>query len=168
MYPSRLGKDKWAKYCQISSTLPDQPVVRDLIDVFFSEANWYFTVLDRYYFDTAHRSWLISRSNTASSINEAFLPDDLFFPALLQQVLAIAIHFVPEHSAVASVMKQLGTPPDDELSQSYSDAGEAILDLLGRHHHSVIAVQADLMRCAWLKNSGHGARAWYSLGSAIR
>jgi hypothetical protein len=104
----------------------------------------------------------------ASTVNEAFLPDDLFFPALLLQLLAIAIHFVPEQSPVAHAMIQHGTPPTDELSQSYSDVGEAILDLLGRHHHSIIAVQADLMRCAWLKNTGHGASAWYSLGSAIR
>lgn len=110
----------------------------------------------------------MSCPNENSSIQEGFLPDDIFFPALLQQVIAIAIHFVPEQSVVAHAMIGLEIPPTDGLSQSYSDAGDAILDLLGRHHHSIIAVQADLMRCAWLKNSGHGARAWYSLGSAIR
>lgn len=125
-------------------------------------------MLDRYYFDTAHRNWLMSCPNETSSVHQGFLPDILFFPALLQQVLAIAIHFVPEQSVVTHAMVRLGIPPTDNLSQSYSDAGEAILDLLGRHHHSIIAVQADLMRCAWLKNSGHGARAWYSLGSSIR
>lgn len=125
-------------------------------------------MLDRYFFDDAYRKWLLISPTTTEVVNKGFAPDDLFFPALLQQILAIAIHFVPEQSILASSLRQLSMPSNDDLSRDYSDAGEAILDLLGRHHHSVVAVQADLMRCAWLKNSGQGSRAWYSLGSAIR
>lgn len=148
--------------------MPAEFIVQALVDVFFTEANWYFTVLDRYFFDTAYRKWVLHEPTKANSIDEGFVADDVFFPALLQQTLAVAAQFVPERSAIADLMQKNGIPPNDELSQSYSDMGESILDLLGRHHHSIIAVQADLMRCAWLKNSGQGSRAWFSLGSAIR
>lgn len=166
--PHKIGKDKWSKYLQVSQTLPEYSIVHGLVDVFFNEANWYFTVLDRYFFDSAHRDWLTHGPRTTDALHKGYVTDTVFFPALLQQVLAVAIQFVPEHSTIATLMKQCGTPPSDRLSQSYSDAGESILDLLGRHNHSLVAVQADLMRCAWLKNSGQGSRAWYSLGSAIR
>lgn len=166
--PSKIGRDKWTKYCEISREFRDHSIIHGLIDVFFGEANWYFTVLDRYYFDNAHRSWLSNCSDLTGGASKVFLPDDLCFPALLYHVIAIGVHFTPERSLLAHEMAQRGFSPSDKLSRKLSDAGDTILDLLGRHHHSIIAVQADLMRCAWLKNSGHGAEAWFKLGNAIR
>lgn len=168
LHPNKTGREKWSRYVQTSAVLPEQHIVHALVDVYFHEADWYFTVLDRYSFDRAYRDWLLHGPYGTTSAKSGFVADDIFFPALLYQLLAMAIQFLPEYSPALSSMRQCGLAPNDHLSQSYSDAGESILDLLGRHHHSIVAVQADLLRCAWLKNSGQGSRAWYSLGSAIR
>lgn len=159
-----LSSSKRTRLGELLSQVPEAFLVQALVQVFFSEANWYFTVLDQYYFEEVQRDWYrFSGDMEQCSINR----ETVYFPALLFQVLALALSFVPEKSTCALLVSQI-SDDFDSLSQQYSDAGEAILVLLGRRQPSITSVQADVVRCAWLKNSGQGSEAWYSLGNALR
>jgi hypothetical protein len=148
--------------------LPSSATTQELLKVFFSEANWYFTVLDQFYFDKAHRAWLRSWDLSPAATEQQISADSLFFPGLLFQVLALGVQFIPSNSAAEKAALSLEPSSLDHLSQHFSENGERILNTLGRHIHAITAIQADVMRCAWLKNSGRGAEAWYSLGNAVR
>jgi Fungal specific transcription factor domain len=148
--------------------LPSPAITQELLKVFFSEANWYFTVLDQFYFDKAHRTWSRSWNSIPAATEQQISAESLYFPALLFQVLALGVQFVPSNSAAEKAALSLNASSLDQLSQHLSETGERILNMLGRHIHAITAIQANLMRCAWLKNSGRGAEAWYSLGNAVR
>jgi len=86
------------------------------------------------------------------------------FPAVLFQILAITIQFLPPEVSFQ------GLPEKDRLglSQKYSNAGAGLVQLLGHHGFAITAVQHDLLRAAWLKNRGRGAEAWHALSDSIR
>jgi len=87
-----------------------------------------------------------------------------YFPALLFQVLALALQFLP---SAAAVWKRLPTN-DIALCRRYSDIGVELMVILGRPGVALTAVQADFLRTSWLKNIGRGVEAWHSIGNAIR
>ena len=150
------------------SKLPSTSIVHGLLDVFFSEANWYFGAIDRLYFDRAHRTWSQTWDDSPNAVEQHVNAESLHFPALLCQILALGTQFVPPGSPVEAALQGTNLRSLDELSNYFSERGEKILNTLGRHLQAITAVQADLMRCAWLKNDGRGAEAWYSLGNAVR
>jgi hypothetical protein len=55
-----------------------------------------------------------------------------------------------------------------QLSQKYTDIGLNLIHLLGHQGTTVVTVQHDLLRAAWLKNRGHGGEAWHALSDSIR
>ncbi|KAJ9616967.1 hypothetical protein H2200_000687 [Cladophialophora chaetospira] len=143
-------------------------IIQELCNIFFCEANWYFSAIDKFYFDQAHRHWLRSWDPSPTAVGQQASANSLCFPALLFQVLAIAVQFVPPNSAVEETTRRPNAPSLDELSKLFSDNGERVLGTIGRHVQALTAVQADLMRCAWLKNCGRGSESWYALGNAVR
>ena len=145
--------------------LPPRPVAEALVDVFFSEANWYFLVLERYYFNSLYSSWLADTH--IYDIGRLPLAEQCF-PALFFQVLAVALQFLPLNTAVSKVLHLQDYNACDRLSEKYSSAGAEIMQLLGRHKPTLTAVQADLMRAVWLKNCSRGTESWYSMADAIR
>jgi len=149
--------------------LPSNTIAKELVDVFFSEANWYFGVLERHYFDKLHNSWhTVSGAMPTKGEFGNILRDLQYFPALLFQVLAVALQYLPPNTASARVLHLEDPAACDRLSQEYSRLGMDIMTLLGRHNSSLTAVQQDLMRALWLKNCSRGTESWYSLGDAIR
>lgn len=94
--------------------------------------------------------------------------ETLYFPALLFQVLAIAVQFVVPGTNVELALKSMRNVTLEYISQMLSQRGEDVMNILGRHTPALAAVQADIIRCAWLKNSGRGAESWSSLANAIR
>lgn len=81
----------------------------------------------------------------------------------------MAIQFIPPELQERPEIKDLASPSFDDRSAIYSNAGETLMTLLGRRSgDNKTAVEADIMRCAWLKNSGSGLDAYYALGNAIR
>lgn len=134
------------------SQLPHIDVCQSLVQVYFDEANWYYTMLDRFYFDEAYHRWTLSSKE--QSVGDR---DVMYFPALLFQVLAIALDYVPPTSACKSLLDRHCERDFDSLSSRWANAGETVMAILGRRQPTVISVQADLVRCAWLKNAGHGA-----------
>lgn len=137
------------------------------MEVFFNEASWYFAVLDRCYFDEEHWRWLRCWHYNPVSLDQ-WSAETLGFSALLCQFLAIGLQFIPLEAAGLPGVADLACPTFEIPARKLSDVGEDILHLISRRKPGMMTVQADLMRCAWLKNSGNGTDAWQSLGNAIR
>jgi hypothetical protein len=91
-----------------------------------------------------------------------------YFPALLFQVLAVALQFLPPGTSSARILQIEDVSARDILSQRYSTIGMEVVAILGRHNTTLTAIQHDLMRALWLKNCSRGMESWYSLGTAIR
>ena len=163
-----LAPSQWKKLNRLVGNLPSTAIIRELCDVFFGQANWYFSAIDKFYFDQAHRLWSQWWDASATAVEQEAFADNLCFPALLFQILAIAVQFTPPNSAVEQNTRRPNAPSLDELSKHFSDTGERILSTLRRHVQALTAIQADLMRCAWLKNCGRGSESWYALGNAVR
>ena len=157
------------KFYDIIAQLPPNFVIRELADVFFSEANWYFGILEPYYFERLYSSWgTLEQITTGQAILDEISPELLYFPTLLFQVLAVALQFLPPSASSISIL-QVGTAlACDRLSERYSEKGVELMATLGRYRSTITGVQHDLMRTFWLKNCGRGKEAWYILGSAIR
>lgn len=141
-------------------------MVQELIDVYFSEANWYFYLLEEYYFRKSYRSWQAIRYNQQSTAHENL--HLLYFPALLFQVLAVALQFLPPGSSTATLPQTNDEADSDQLSEWCSTNGVDLMATLGRYNPTIFGVQHDLMRVFWLKNRGRGTESWYILGGAIR
>jgi hypothetical protein len=160
--PRNVGvKDK---FWQTLGQLPSMQVMKELVENYFVEANWYFLVLERVYFNQLYKSWLDSREK---GINHVHLQLQHFTP-LLFQVLAVALQFLPLDSSCAKALSLRDLADADQLSNKYSTAGIELMQALGRHHPTIISVQHDVMRSLWLKNCSRGTESWYSLGDAIR
>jgi hypothetical protein len=158
---------QWNKVHRMNRNLPAAATLQLLLGVFFDEANWYFGTIDKVYFRQAFTTWQRTW-DTNSVVEQRVSADTLSFPALLFQLLALAVQFLPPNSAAEKAALQEPAPSLSALSKHYSESGERLLNTIGRHIGSIVAAQADLMRCAWLKNDGRGAEAWYSLGNAVR
>lgn len=86
-----------------------------------------------------------------------------YFPALLFQVIALSLQFLPPDWDVLS-----GLSHELSTSRTYSDLGDRLLYLLGRPGLNITAIQADFLRSSWLKNCGRAVEAWHTIGYAIR
>ncbi|KAL3419518.1 fungal specific transcription factor domain-containing protein [Phlyctema vagabunda] len=148
----------------ILGQLPAKRTIKGLIDNYFEEANWYFLVLERVFFNELYSSWLESCEKDTRN-------EDIqlkHFPALLFQVLAVSLQFLPLNSPCGRALALGDLKTADQLSYKYSTAGLDIDKTFGRHPPSIVSVQHALMRSLWLKNCSRGIEAWYSLGDAIR
>lgn len=145
--------------------LPGPSLIQRLIGVFFDQANWYFSVLDRCFFDERNRSflsWYQSESRGQTTY------ETYGFAALLLQVIAIALQFLPQADILDESVMSFTQVDVDSKSQACSEAGESSLALFNRRAPDLSSVEAEIMRCAWLKNSGRGLDAWHSLSNAVR
>ena len=93
---SPLSPDVEDRFRGLVRQLPSNAIAKELVDVFFSEANWYFGVLERYYFDKLHNSWYaVGDAMPPKGEFGSILRDLQYFPALLFQVLAVALQYLP-------------------------------------------------------------------------
>ncbi|KAI9741132.1 MAG: hypothetical protein M1834_002845 [Cirrosporium novae-zelandiae] len=165
MHHTRLENKFWA----LAKELPPTPITRELIEVFFSDVNWFYCILERYYFNQLYTSWLDISDVAVDHANVGGLSRELnHFLALLFQILAIALQFLSPDAAAAELLQVKDMTVRDRLGRQYSCIGMEIMTLLGRHHATLTSVQHDLLRGVWLKNCGRGTEAWHALGSAIR
>lgn len=149
----------------LASQLPGRSVIEELVTVFFSDINWHYFILEKYYFDDLFSHWLGTAPRSIKYISPEKLSQELeYFPALLFQIIALTVQFLPPDAPV------LGRLFHNEpvFSQKFSDIGEHLMTLLGREGVTITAVEADFLRSSWLKNFGRGIAAWHSLGNAIR
>ncbi|KAJ5356483.1 hypothetical protein N7517_011092 [Penicillium concentricum] len=155
--------------CGIFARLPHRLVVRELIDIYFAEANWYFAVLEQYYFEKLYNSWCIHNDCLTEHGQLPDLPPDLLhFSALLFHVLAVSLQFLSPDTNCSRALRVDSFTARDRLSSNYSTSGVEIARIAGALDPTITTVQNDLMRALWLKNCSRGREAWHALGSAIR
>lgn len=47
-----------SKYWTIAAELPSLRIIQELVEIFFTDMNWYYSILERHYFDKLNGSWL--------------------------------------------------------------------------------------------------------------
>ncbi|KIX00156.1 uncharacterized protein Z518_10293 [Rhinocladiella mackenziei CBS 650.93] len=157
------------RYCILASQLPPGSVLTELIDLYFSDADWYFMSLDRYYFEDLLRSWTrVSEVVILHRNLKQLSRESQYFPALLFQFLAVALQLLPLNTKAALALQVSSFTEIDKLSESYSKAGLEIIGLLGRQQPTITSVEHDIMRLTWLKNCSRGSEAWHFLSHSIR
>ncbi|KIV79770.1 hypothetical protein PV11_07314 [Exophiala sideris] len=146
--------------------LPCRLVVESLVTSYFSEVNWYYFLVEEYYFrDLLWRWFGDPRAGSANHLNLEELSRELrSFPAMLFQVLALAVQFLPREAPTFRLLSK----NDLGLCHNYSDTGIELLGSLGGQGSAITVVQTHHLRSAWLKNLGRGVDAWHSIGNAIR
>lgn len=165
---SSLPLSKLSSISDLCAKLPPQPVTRRLVDIYFSEANWYFALLEQHYFDKIYNSWYTFSDHRTNDCLKELPRDLLHFPALLFQVLAVSLQFAPLDCPFVQTLGVHDFDTRDRLSGEFSARGVDVLGILGRDDPSITTVQSDLMKALWLKNSSRGREAWHALGGAIR
>lgn len=155
--------------CTASSALiaqlPSRMAISKLVAVFYSDVNWQYFILEKYYFDCLLACWYDANVESLPHLGHEEISRELYyFPALLFQVLGLAIQFLPFDSPVWEFLSKA----DVDLSQRYSDIGIELMTHLKRERVALTAVQTDFLRASWLKNVGKGVEAWHSIGNAIR
>jgi hypothetical protein len=163
-------------YESLVARVPCEAIITDIARIYFSETDWYFCALDEPYFNELYQLWKSQKPTRNSKItitpSECVLVRDAeevrYFPAILFQLVALSLHFVPTSCVTRDLLKLKDHRAADRLSKYYSDTGLALTALLGRIDSPIAAVLADVLRCAWLKNSGSGSRSWHALSDAVR
>jgi hypothetical protein len=161
--------DLLQKYKSSIRQLPSRPYIDKLLECFFHEVNWLYFCVDEVIFLEHFRNWS-NLSFSAPNQGPQDLPGDLrFFPALLFQVLALALQFQPpDHDPSLDSLKYVSEMSLDDLANDYSESGAAILSLLGKRDINLVTIQAGILRTSFLKNSAMVIESWHSLGQTIR
>lgn len=90
------------------------------------------------------------------------------FPALLLQVLAIALQMLPKEHHRFMAQLNLGRENFYNLSATYSNTACELASLLPASSPTLVRVQQWYLRSSWLKSEGRAVEAWHALGQAIR
>ena len=170
--PSTSGVDHSGlreKYKSLIRQLPTKIFIEKLLPVYFREVNYHYYPLDEGTFRDHLKNW---HSLPFSTLNKGplELPGDLqFFPALLFQILAVALQFIPpDYDTSLDSLKYAASMSFDDLANDYSESGTSIINLLGKRNTTLVTVQAGFLRCVYLKNCGMIPESWHSLSSTIR
>lgn len=146
------------------SRLPPKHITDALIAAFFMDVNWHYFIVEEFYFNDLSSHWYSSGTRPLTYLSsDGFSQELRYFPALLFQVVALSLQFLPPGAAAWNFFGG-----ETNVSQKYSDMGVELLELLGAQGTALTAVQASLLRASWLKNLGRGIDAWRSLGNAVR
>jgi hypothetical protein len=156
------------RYQKLVEQLPNQDVVSELIKIFTAELNWLAVIIEEPFFHEGLFNWYFAKNDIADGELGRLQPDVLQFPALLFQLIAVALQILPPNSRVS---RQLSIDEDgasEKLSRKYSRLGLGIIDLVGKDHPTIPSIQQDILRGLWLKNCSQGTEAWRVLSSAVR
>lgn len=90
------------------------------------------------------------------------------FPALLLQVLAIALQMLPKEHYKFMGQLNLGKENFYTLGATYSSTACELAGLISASSPTLPRVQQWFLRSSWLKSEGRAVEAWHALGQAIR
>ncbi|KAH7413241.1 hypothetical protein BKA64DRAFT_660589 [Cadophora sp. MPI-SDFR-AT-0126] len=153
------------KYWQLVSELPPSNIIDELVSIYISDVHWIYGIIEPQYFYADLQEFRRFTSKTSRSASMESMSATLkYFPAVLFQVLATVLQYLPRG---CKLEQSLGTT-SQRLSLRYSNAGVEIIQLLGNRDNCITAVVHDLIRAAWLKNCGRGAQAWHALSDSVR
>ncbi|CAK7220276.1 hypothetical protein SCUCBS95973_004104 [Sporothrix curviconia] len=158
------------RYVALVRQLPPRNYIHMLVQLFFSDLEWYYGVIDEKVFYRELHAWN-NLPYAALKRGPHSLPTDMrAFPALLFQVIAHALLFSPTRlgPALADIKYAPGMTLADVASE-YSEAGEAVVLLLRKGGDATMAqVQAGLLRASFLKSTASVVQAWHTIGATIR
>ncbi|KAI5923775.1 Orotidine 5'-phosphate decarboxylase [Camillea tinctor] len=167
------GDDSYSmreRYKALIRQLPPQTYVEKLADIYFHDINWQYFGIDEPMLRRLMDQWYNLPFNIISSSGPLALDPMLrAFPALLFQMLASALLYLPKESGEAfESLKYTSNMTLDDLAFDYSESGVSILSLLGKRQMSIITVLAGWVRAAFLKYTGMVTEAWHQVGTCIR
>ena len=159
-----------AEYYGYVRRLPSKMHCERLFKPFFANINDLNTALSEVIFREQSTRWWKNSYETLLREGPESLPADLlYFPALLFQVLAVALQFLPaEYDVHINELKFSPSQTLGELSREYSDCGVALASLLKEQRPTLVGVQQNFLRDVWLASTGDLSQAWSHSGQTVK
>ncbi|KAI5854532.1 Orotidine 5'-phosphate decarboxylase [Durotheca rogersii] len=158
------------RYKALVRQLPARTYVEKLADIYLRDINWQYFSIDEPIFRELMDRWYNTPFNVLSNSGpQALDPMLRAFPALLFQMLASALLYLPEGvGETFESLKYTGNMTFDDLAFDYSESGISISSILGKRQMSIITVLAGWVRACFLKYTGMVTEAWHQIGTCIR
>ncbi|KAI8720507.1 Zn(2)-C6 fungal-type domain-containing protein [Fusarium sp. LHS14.1] len=158
------------KYKGIIRQLPARSYIDKLVEMYMRGFNWQYFAIDPVVFYAQLEQWNNLPFSTLSTVGPRGLSPELrAFPALIFQVIATALLLLPERpDPVFDSLKYAGSMRFEDLAVDYSDSGQAVVDLLGKKHLSLVTVQAQFLRASFFKFTAKVTEAWHTIAMATR
>ncbi|KAK1657064.1 hypothetical protein BDP55DRAFT_568090 [Colletotrichum godetiae] len=166
---SLRNHDAAVHYVNLIRKIPQREHVIILVQSFFQNVAWQYDVIDDSKFCDELSNWNHISSTALNQGPENLSVNTRAFPALLLQVLALALQFHPDQNDEA--LEGLKYAPDidfADLAADYSNVGHQVASMLGSKDISLAKVQAGLMEAFFEKSIGSVIKSWHTLGRAIR
>lgn len=154
-------------YLDLIDMLPPENYAEILINNYFTEYNWHYTILDRNVFTDHLEEFYLELAAIRSFGKVSFSLDTLYFPALMLELLAVSLKFLPS-SYDRRLDSLLNGRSASEWSTDYNNSSAEIQECLGRYNASFISVQASFLRVVWLKVNSQVTESWRALGGVIK
>jgi hypothetical protein len=149
--------------------LPPRKHCEVLCKHFFDVVNPINSALDETMFREQLDYWWSDAYGMILDNGPGKLPEELrSFPALMFQVLAVALQFVPPSNTSLDELKFAPSQTFLELSREYFECGVAMAKLFARARPTLSGVQHSFMRDWWLINMGDLMEAWNHSGESVR
>jgi hypothetical protein len=149
--------------------LPPASACESLFQIFFGDLNQLNSAVDETIFREELSCWKELAYDILLDHGPDRLPERLrYFPALLFQILALALQFVQTSSD--PLIQELKLSPSQtfaQLSREYTECGVAIAELLEKSRPTLMAVQQSFIRDWWLINNGDLIQAWNHSGQTV-
>ncbi|KAG0650151.1 Short-chain dehydrogenase reductase [Hyphodiscus hymeniophilus] len=159
-----------AEYFGFVRRLPSREVCEVMYQLFFITANQIFVALDETIFREQLARWWDIAYDVLLKQGPETLPQELqCFPALIFQVIAVTLQFLPQlYDPRLDELKFGSQQSFTELSREYTDCGMELSKLLGRARTTFVGVQHSYMRSCWLVYTGDLMQAWNHSGETVR
>lgn len=144
------------RYKTLIRLLPARTYVEKLAAIYFRDINWQYFSIDEPVFHQLIERWYSVPFNVLSTAGlQALDPILRAFPALVFQMLASSLLYLPEGmEETFEALKYTSNMTFDDLAFDYSESGISILALLGKRQMSIMTVLAGWVRAAFLKYTG--------------
>ena len=144
------------RYKTLIRLLPARTYVEKLAAIYFRDINWqYFSIDEPVFYQLMERWYSVPFSVLSTSGLQALDPILRAFPALVFQMLASSLLYLPEGmEETFEPLKYTSNMTFDDLAFDYSESGISILSLLGKRQMSIMTVLAGWVRAAFLKYTG--------------
>ncbi|PMD41813.1 hypothetical protein L207DRAFT_426556 [Hyaloscypha variabilis F] len=153
-------------YLRLLRGLPPRLYVYILVDIFFEQVNWQYSIVDRNYFMPQLTDFYKALPSIFSEDPPETSHDVFTFPSLLFQVVGSAFQFLPPDYDRSLDDLRMGRSFDD-LAKSYSDSGIEMLALFEKDNLNLSSVQAGFLRVALLKSFGYVLEAYRMVGQVV-
>jgi len=153
-------------YVRLLRGLPPRLYVYILVDIFFEQVNWQYSIVDRNYFMPQLTDFYKALPSIFSDDPPEISSDVFTFPSLLFQIVGSAFQFLPPDYDQSLDDLRMGRSFDD-LAKSYSDSGIEMLALFEKDSLNLSSIQAGFLRVALLKSFGYVLEAYRMVGQVI-